>query len=53
MSTIPTVAFQIPGPNEGAAEGSAPGLWFKVKSDPLPTDDLVVGLKVCSSNGGG
>ncbi len=51
MSTIPTVTFQILGPNEGAPEGSARGLWFKVKSDPLPTDDLVVGLKVRSSNG--
>ena len=51
MSVIPTVAFQILGPNEEAAEGSAHGLWFKVKSDPLPTDDLVVGLKVRSSNG--
>ena len=51
MSVIPTVAFQILGPNEEAAESSAHGLWFKVKSDPLPTDDLVVGLKVCSSNG--
>ena len=51
MSTVPTVTFQILGPNEGAPEGSAHGLWFKVKSDPLPTDDLVVGLKVRSSNG--
>ena len=51
MSVIPTVTFQILGPNEEAAEGSFQGLWFKVKSDPLPTDDLVVGLKVCSSNG--
>lgn len=51
MSGIPTVTFQILGPNEGAPEGSAHGLWFKVKSDPLPTDDLVVGLKVRSSNG--
>ena len=51
MSVIPTVAFQILGPNEGAPEGSVHGLWFKVKSDPLPTDDLVVGLKVRSSNG--
>ena len=51
MSVIPTVTFQILGPNEGAPEGSAHGLWFKLKSDPLPTDDLVVGLKVRSSNG--
>ena len=51
MSVIPTVAFQILGPNEEAVEGSAHSLWFKVKSDPLPTEDLVVGLKVCSSNG--
>ena len=51
MSVIPTVTFQILGPNEEAAEGSVQGLWFKVKSDPPPTDDLVVGLKVRSSNG--
>ena len=51
MSVIPTVTFQILGPNEGAAEGSVDGLWFKVRSDPLPTDDLVVGLKVRSPNG--
>lgn len=51
MSNIPTVTFQILGPNEGVAEGSLQGLWFKVKSDPPPTDDLVVRLKVRSSNG--
>ena len=51
MSDIPTVTFQILGPNEGVAEGSSNGLWFKVKSDPPPTDDLVVGLKVHSPNG--
>ncbi len=51
MSEIPTVTFQILGPNEGVAEGSSNGLWFKVKSDPPPTDALIVGLKVCSSNG--
>ena len=51
MSDIPTVTFQILGPNEGVAEGSSKGLWFKVKSDPPPADDLVVGLKVRSSNG--
>ena len=32
-------------------EGSHQGLWFKVQSDPPPTSDLIVGLKVCSSNG--
>ena len=51
MSEIPTVTFQILGPNEGVAEGASNGLWFKVKSDPPPTDELIVGLKVCSSNG--
>ena len=51
MSDIPTVTFQIIGPNEGVAEGSHHGLWFKVQSDPPPTNDLVVGLKVRSSNG--
>lgn len=51
MSGIPTVTFQILGPNEGVAEGSLQGLWFKVKSDPPPANDLVVGLKVQSSNG--
>ena len=51
MSVIPTVTFQILGPHEGAPEGAVHGLWFKVKSDPLPTDDLVVGLRVRSSNG--
>ncbi len=51
MAEIPTITFQILGPNEGAAEGSNKGLWFKLKSDPPPSDDLVVGLKVRSSNG--
>ena len=51
MSEIPTVTFQILGPNEEAAESSAQSLWFKVKSDPPPPEDLVVGLKVRASNG--
>ena len=51
MSGVPTVTFQILGPNEGVAEGSLQGLWFKVKSDPPPTDDLVIRLKVRSPNG--
>ena len=51
MSNIPVVTFQILGPNEGVAEGSHNGLWFKVQSDPPPPENLVVGLKVCSSNG--
>ncbi len=51
MSEIPTVTFQIIGPNEGVAEGSHQGLWFKVQSDPPPPSDLVVALKVSSSNG--
>ena len=50
MSDIPAVAFQILGPNEGVAEGSHQGLWFKVQSDPPPTRNLVVGVKVRSSN---
>lgn len=51
MSEIPTVTFQILGPNEGVAEGSHQGLWFKVQSDPPPTRDLIIGVKVCSPNG--
>ena len=51
MSDTPAVTFQIIGPNEGIAEGSHHGLWFKVQSNPPPTNDLVVGLKVRSSNG--
>ena len=51
MSNIPTVTFQILGPNEGVAEGSHKGLWFKVQSDPPPASNLVVGVKVRSSNG--
>ena len=51
MSDIPTVTFQILGPNEGAADGSVQSLWFKVQSTPPPPEDLVVGLKVCASNG--
>ena len=50
MSDIPAVTFQILGPNEGVAEGSHQGLWFKVQSDPPPTRNLVVGVKVRSSN---
>ena len=51
MSEIPTVTFQILGPNEGVAEGSHKGLWFKVHSDPAPANNLLVGVKVCASNG--
>lgn len=51
MADLPTITFQILGPNEGAAEGSTQGLWFKVKSDPPPQEDLLVALKVSSSNG--
>ena len=51
MSNIPAVTFQILGPNEGVAEGSHKGLWFKVQSDPPPASNLVVGVKVCSANG--
>ena len=51
MSSIPTVTFQILGPNEGAAEGTPQSLWFKVKSDPPPAADLVISLKVRSSSG--
>ena len=51
MSDIPTVTFQILGPNEGVAEGSHKGLWFKVQSDPPPPGNLVVGVQVRSSNG--
>ena len=51
MSDIPTVTFQILGPNEGAADGSVQSLWFKVQSTPPPPENLVVGLKVCASNG--
>ncbi len=51
MADIPTISFQILGPNEGTAEGASKGLWFKLKSDPPPSDDLVVGLKVRSANG--
>ena len=51
MADIPTITFQILGPNEGAAEGSTQGLWFKLKSDPPPTEDLLVALIVRSSNG--
>ena len=50
MSDIPAVTFQIIGPNEGVAEGSHHGLWFKVQSDPPPASNLVVGIKVHSSN---
>ena len=51
MSDIPTVTFQILGPNEGVAEGAHKGLWFKVHSDPPPASNLLVGVKVCAANG--
>ena len=51
MNEIPSVAFQILAPSEGVADGSLNGLWFKVKSYPHPTDDLIVGLRVCASDG--
>ena len=51
MKQIPSVAFQILAPSEGVADNSINGLWFKVKSDPHPTDDLIVGLKVYASDG--
>ena len=51
MSDMPTVTFQILGPHEGVAEGSLQGLWFKVRSDPPPASNLLVGVKVCASNG--
>lgn len=51
MSDIPTVTFQILGPNGGAADDTVQSLWFKVQSMPPPPEDLVVGLKVCASNG--
>lgn len=51
MNEMPSVAFQILAPSEGVADGSLNGLWFKVKSDPVPTDDLVIGLKVGTSDG--
>ncbi len=51
MNEIPSVTFQIISPSKGVAGGSVHGLWFKVKSDPSPTDKLVVCLKVCPSNG--
>ena len=51
MSETPTVTFQILGPNEGAADGTVQSLWFKVQSTPPPPEDLIVGLKVCASNG--
>ena len=51
MSETPTVTFQILGPNDGAADGTVQSLWFKVQSTPPPPEDLVVGLKVCASNG--
>ena len=51
MPDLPTITFQILGPNEGAAEGNTQGLWFKVKSDPPPAEDLLVALKVSASNG--
>jgi len=51
MNKIPTVAFQILAPSEGVADGSLNGMWFKVKSDPHPADNLIVGVKVCASDG--
>ncbi len=51
MNEVPSIAFQILAPSEGVADGSLNGLWFKVKSDPVPTDDLVISLKVCTSDG--
>ena len=51
MQEITTVTFQILGPNDGVAEGSVNGLWFKIKSDPPPAEDLAVSVKVHSSNG--
>ena len=51
MSNIPSVTFQILGPNEGVAEGSHKGLWFKVQSDPPPASNLVIGVRVRASNG--
>lgn len=51
MATIPTISFQILGPNEGAAEGSTQGLWFKLHSDPPPSENLLIALTVRSSNG--
>ena len=51
MNEISTVTFQILGPSEGAADGTVQSLWFKVQSMPPPPEDLVVGLKVCASNG--
>ena len=50
MMQIPTVTIQILGPNVGGYEGVISGLWFKLKSDPLPTEDLIVGLRVCAAN---
>ena len=37
--------------NADVAEGSHKGLWFKVHSNPPPASNLLVGLKVCASNG--
>ncbi len=51
MKTIPTISFQILGPNEGAAEGSTHGLWFKLQSNPPPSEDLLIALTVRSPNG--
>ncbi len=51
MNGYPTVTIHILGPNEGIAEGENKGLWFKLRSEPPPTKDLVVGLKVRSPNG--
>lgn len=51
MKIIPTISFQILGPNEGAAEGSTHGLWFKLQSNPPPSEDLLIALTVRSPNG--
>ncbi len=51
MTAIPTVSFQILGPNEGAADGAPNGIWFKVRSEPAPTEDLVVRLNVRAPDG--
>lgn len=51
MNQGPTVTIHILGPNEGITEGHTKGLWFKLKSEPPPTSNLVVRLKVRSPNG--
>ncbi len=51
MKEIPTVTIQILGPNVDGYEGQISGLWFKLKSHPPPTEDLVVGLRVRAADG--